>query len=122
MLPPAARGNTQRIAVFHKENVSHITFIDITETGLRPGEKLYEELLLKTETLDKTPNELIFIERDRPHSLKEVEAKLELLKEAIDSGDDGKVMDVLKKIVPEYKAPEEINERTEEPAGDGGVE
>ena len=36
--------------------------IDIVETGLRPGEKLYEELLIKTETLDKTENNMIFIE------------------------------------------------------------
>ena len=36
--------------------------IRIVETGLRPGEKLYEELLVDTEVLDKTENSLIFIE------------------------------------------------------------
>ncbi len=35
--------------------------IPIVYTGLRPGEKLYEELLMQDEGLDKTPNELIFI-------------------------------------------------------------
>ena len=35
--------------------------IQIQYTGLRPGEKLYEELLMKDEGLEKTPNELIFI-------------------------------------------------------------
>ena len=40
--------------------------IDIIEIGLRPGEKLYEELLIQTECLDKTANDLIFIERDPP--------------------------------------------------------
>lgn len=33
--------------------------IDIVEVGLRPGEKLYEELLMKNENLDKTDNEMI---------------------------------------------------------------
>ncbi len=35
--------------------------IKIEEIGLRPGEKLYEELLMKTEALDKTDNSMIFI-------------------------------------------------------------
>ena len=83
--------------------------IDIVEIGLRPGEKLYEELLLKTENLDKTPNELIFIERDVPHSLKEVEEKLDILKAAIDTGDDQNVRDALMKIIPEYRSPEDVN-------------
>ena len=34
--------------------------IEIVETGLRPGEKLYEELLVKKEDLEKTDNDLIF--------------------------------------------------------------
>ena len=37
------------------------TDIKIVYTGLRPGEKLYEELLMQDEGLDKTPNELIYI-------------------------------------------------------------
>ena len=39
------------------------TDIEIKYTGLRPGEKLYEELLLSEEGLKKTPNDLIFIGR-----------------------------------------------------------
>lgn len=39
--------------------------IDIIEIGLRPGEKLYEELFIKTEELDKTDNDMIFVERDK---------------------------------------------------------
>ncbi len=83
--------------------------IDITEIGLRPGEKLYEELLLKTEHLDKTQNELIFIERDTPQTLKEVEKKLEILKKAIDTGKDDAVRDALKEIVPGFRSPEDVN-------------
>jgi len=46
--------------------------IDIVETGLRPGEKLYEELLIRTEELDQTENSMIFIERDAPLSPEEL--------------------------------------------------
>ena len=42
--------------------LSGVEGIEIVETGLRPGEKLYEELLVKTEELDKTENSMIFIE------------------------------------------------------------
>ena len=44
--------------------LSGVQGIEIVETGLKPGEKLYEELLVKTEELDKTDNSMIFIERD----------------------------------------------------------
>ena len=50
--------------------------IKIVEIGLRPGEKLFEELLLKTETMEKTANQMIFIETDTPYSREEIEAKL----------------------------------------------
>ena len=48
----------------------------MTLAGLRPGEKLYEELLVKTEELDKTPNSMIFIERDTPLCEHDIEVKL----------------------------------------------
>ena len=53
--------------------------IDIIETGLRPGEKLYEELLIKSEELDKTSNDMIYVERDKPVAAEEVEKKLQIL-------------------------------------------
>lgn len=89
--------------------LSGISGIDIIETGLRPGEKLYEELLIKTEELDKTENRLIFIERDTPYSKQEIEEKIEMLKDACLSEDDELVRITLRKAVPTYKTPEEVN-------------
>lgn len=83
--------------------------IDIIETGLRPGEKLYEELLIKTEELDKTDNFMIFIERDRPHTRLEIEEKLERLKAALQSNSNRAVKKVLMEVVPTYRSPEEVN-------------
>ena len=89
--------------------LSGVSGIDIVETGLRPGEKLYEELLVKTEELDKTENSLIFIERDTPYSKHEIDEKIEILKDACLSEDDETVRVALRKAVPTYKTPEEVN-------------
>lgn len=83
--------------------------IEIVETGLRPGEKLYEELLVKTEELDKTSNSLIFIEKDTPFSEIQIAQKLSILKSACASGSDEVVKDALKEAVPTYRTPEEVN-------------
>ncbi len=83
--------------------------IDIIEIGLRPGEKLFEELLVRDEGLDKTANKQIFIERDQPLPLSIIEEKLSRLNEAIDSGHNSVVREALKEVVPTYKSPEEVN-------------
>lgn len=83
--------------------------ISIIETGLRPGEKLYEELLVKTEELDKTENSMIFIERDTALSKEEIENRLVLLQVACDSGDDDLAREALRKTVPTFRTPEEVN-------------
>lgn len=83
--------------------------IDIVETGLRPGEKLYEELLIKTEEMDKTENDLIFIERDKPLGEEEIQKKLDILKEALATGHNSAVKEALMKVVPTYHTPEEVN-------------
>ncbi len=89
--------------------LSGVSGIEIVETGLRPGEKLYEELLVKTEELDKTENSLIFIERDTPCQKAEIDEKLELLQAACATESDEVVRGMLRKVVPTYKTPEEVN-------------
>ena len=89
--------------------LSGVHGIEIIETGLRPGEKLYEELLVKTEELDKTKNSMIFIERDTALSAEEIDKRLALLKDACTSDDDLKAKKALRKAVPTFKTPEEVN-------------
>jgi FlaA1/EpsC-like NDP-sugar epimerase len=71
--------------------------------------KLYEELLVETGKLDKTDNSMIFIERDTPPSAEEIQQKLEMLKDACDTGDELVAKETLRKVVPTLKKTEEVN-------------
>ncbi len=85
--------------------------IAIVESGLRPGEKLYEELLIRTEELDKTENSMIFIERDTPLTPEAICEKLTILRQAVESGDDSLAKKALQQTVPTFCAPDEVNRR-----------
>ncbi len=84
--------------------------IDIIETGLRPGEKLYEELLIKSEELDRTSSRMIFIERDKPLPMEVIAQKLDVLRTAVETGDNERVRQALHEVVPTFRPPEEINQ------------
>ena len=87
--------------------------IDIIETGLRPGEKLYEELLIKTENLKKTNNSLIFVEVDTPLSREAMEQKLDTLRKVLKETEQDvaspRIKQVMKSIVPTFRDPDEVN-------------
>ena len=89
--------------------LSGVQGIEIVETRLRPWEKLYEELLVKTEELDKTDNSLIFIERDTALNKEEIYGKIDVLRNACDTGDDLIAKEALRSVVPTFKTPEEVN-------------
>jgi FlaA1/EpsC-like NDP-sugar epimerase len=79
--------------------------IEIRFTGLRPGEKLFEELSLKEENARKTHHPKIFIGRLHPQEWHMVNRQLQELQELVDDSDVGAVFRKLKEIVPEYNSP-----------------
>ena len=83
--------------------------IKIVETGLRPGEKLYEELLVKDEKLTKTSNKMIFIEKDHPLPLDELNERLDKLAKVMAIEDDQLMKQALKQVVPTYVNGDKIN-------------
>lgn len=75
--------------------------IEIHFTGLRPGEKLYEELLMDEEGLQSTENQLIHIGKPIEFDEKKFLEQLSELKEAMDK-DSQKIRQLVQKIVPTY--------------------
>ena len=59
--------------------------------------------------MDKTDNELIFIERDKPLSLEEIKDKLDKLQQGILDGDDAKMKEIIKSVVPTFVEKEQAN-------------
>jgi len=75
--------------------------IKIVYTGLRPGEKMYEELLLNREELQDTPYKKIFIAKADFYEYDHLMKQLNELRELLD-GDDGKIVEALRRMVPEF--------------------
>ena len=78
--------------------------IPIEITGLRPGEKLYEEILMAEEGLTSTKHDKIFISKPTDVSLNDVKEALELLEEIKYNNTYSikKVKETMKKVVPTY--------------------
>ncbi|NVJ65452.1 MAG: polysaccharide biosynthesis protein, partial [Gammaproteobacteria bacterium] len=76
--------------------------IDIKITGLRPGEKLYEELLANGENTLATYHEKIMIAKTQTIDSIQVSATLERLHTNINSYSNQEIVELLKVIVPEY--------------------
>lgn len=78
--------------------------IPIVFTGLRPGEKLYEELLMKEEGLQKTENKKIFIGEPTQLDEKDILEKLAKLKKLIENEETPieEIKDTIQEVVPTY--------------------
>ncbi len=87
--------------------------IEIQEIGLRPGEKLYEELLMRSETLLKTDNEKIFVEQQQVIDPQQIMEDLKQLDEDLkkDNVSDVQLIAELRSMIPTYYSPEEVNQK-----------
>ena len=77
--------------------------IKIEFTGLRPGEKLYEELLMSEEGLEKTDNIKIFIGQQTEVDVEKFSSQLDKLREDAYSNNNEKCVDTLAEIVTTFK-------------------
>lgn len=85
--------------------------IEIKVTGLRPGEKLYEELLMDNDNLIKTAHDKIFIDKPEGKSLNKIIKQVDDLIFVAKLGNKNMLKDKLKEIVPTYSSPEVYNSR-----------
>lgn len=85
--------------------------IEIKFTGLRPGEKLYEELLNDLENTMPTHHEKIMIAKVRENNYKIISLKIEELKLRLATQNKNEVVHQMKLIVPEFKSKNSIYEQ-----------
>ena len=85
--------------------------IKIEFTGLRPGEKLYEELLMSEEGLTSTENKKIFIGKPVKFSTEKVKKHLEVLRNIVDNEEVELIDSVMREFVTTYIRPEDANKK-----------
>ena len=78
--------------------------IEIRFIGLRPGEKLHEELFHDEESLVATPHPKIRLAEAREIDRTTLAARMQQLNEACESNDPGQLRDLLQALVPEFSA------------------
>ena len=90
--------------------------VEIVEIGLRPGEKLHEELLIE-EGAQPTPHPRIVRARESMIDWLHLHQRLNELGEAIEKGDEDKAINLLRLLVPGFRALPEQSEQVSEPIG-----
>lgn len=86
--------------------------IKIEITGLRPGEKLYEELLMAEEGLGTTRHEKIFVGRPTFSDMDILKRRFEKLRFVVEHGDRKNIMDMLERLVPTYRSEQPIEDQS----------
>jgi len=81
--------------------------IEITFTGTRPGEKLFEELSWDEENAEKTTHAKIFVGKGDPRSVDAISAQVDKLLAGVDAKTPAEVRATLRGVVPEFKSPED---------------
>jgi len=76
--------------------------IEIVYTGLRPGEKLFEELLLEGENLQPTEHEDILVAASEHRDAGKTRGLIDMLKDAVNGGDLRQAMRAMRRMVPEF--------------------
>jgi FlaA1/EpsC-like NDP-sugar epimerase len=82
--------------------------IEIRYIGLRPGEKIYEELITEGENILPTYHDKIKIFQGQPPDVWTIEAWIEGLKVLVGQGDEQAVLEHIKELVPEYRQPDPL--------------
>lgn len=77
--------------------------IEIKYTGLRDGEKLYEELLISEEGIQKTQNDLIYVARPMEFDSENLFEKISYMREIMEGASSRQIVDVVKDLVPTFK-------------------
>lgn len=85
--------------------------IKIEFTGLRPGEKLYEEVLADAETTIPTHHPKILIGKVREYDFKEVQEKIHSLIQLFNTQDNFKIVQLMKELVPEFTSNNSVFEK-----------
>ena len=81
--------------------------IEIVYTELRPGEKMFEELSIDNELL-QTEHEKITISSEQRQDIDEVGTLADLLEQAVKNRDDEEMLNIVCRVVPEYKLSSEM--------------
>ena len=91
------------------------TDIAIAYSGIRPGEKLFEEIGFDSEKMDRTRHEKIFVGRLTPYAMDDVRKRLAVLAPAADSSSAEEVRKRLRAVVPEMHNGQGIQQPASEP-------